>query len=112
MGRPQRPEVVVVTGAPGGIGRVTVQAFAKRGAHIGLVARGRAGLEGALCDVERLGGKGSVIPTEVADPDAVEAAAQQVEDSLGPLDIWLTLRTGYIPAGSQATLAAPRYVSA
>jgi short-subunit dehydrogenase len=60
----KRPEVVVITGASAGVGRATVCAFAKRGAHIGLVARGRAGLEGAKADVERLGGKAIVLPTD------------------------------------------------
>ncbi len=89
MAMTQRPEVVVITGASGGIGRATVQAFAKRGAHIGLVARGHAGLDGALRDVEQLGGKAIMIPTDVADADAVEAAAQKVEDTFGPIDIWV-----------------------
>ncbi len=53
----QRPEVVVMTGASAGVGRATAQAFAKRGAHIGLLARGAAGLEGARRDVEAAGGK-------------------------------------------------------
>ena len=44
-----RPEIVVITGASAGVGRATVRAFARRGAHIGLVARGRDGLAGVLC---------------------------------------------------------------
>ena len=39
------PQVVVVTGASGGVGRAIAHAFARRGAHIGLLARGRAGLD-------------------------------------------------------------------
>jgi NAD(P)-dependent dehydrogenase (short-subunit alcohol dehydrogenase family) len=81
-------EVVVITGASAGVGRATAQAFAKRGAHIGLIARGVAGLEGTR-DVERLGGKALVIPADVAHPEEVEAAAQIVEDELGPIDIWI-----------------------
>ncbi|MGH2518008.1 MAG: SDR family NAD(P)-dependent oxidoreductase, partial [Ktedonobacterales bacterium] len=46
MSSTQRPEVVVITGASGGIGRATVQEFARHGAQIGLIARGKAGLEG------------------------------------------------------------------
>ena len=82
-------EVVVVTGASGGIGRATAQAFAKRGAKIGLIARGHAGLEGALHDVRALGGEGIILPVDVADPNAVDDAAQKVEDTFGPIDIWV-----------------------
>src|SRR5690242_2432009 len=89
MSHPDRPEVVVVTGASAGVGRATVQAFARQGAHIGLLARGRAGLEGAKCDAERLGGKGLALPTDVADPDQVERAAAAVESEFGPIDVWV-----------------------
>jgi len=84
-----RPEIVVITGASAGVGRATVRAFARRGAHIGLVARGRDGLEGACQDVEALGGKALVLPTDVADADQVEAVAAAVEAHLGPIDIWV-----------------------
>ena len=55
------------------------------GAYIGLLARGHEGLEGARRDVEEAGGKALIIPTDVADPDQVEAAAQKVEETFGPL---------------------------
>jgi NAD(P)-dependent dehydrogenase (short-subunit alcohol dehydrogenase family) len=84
-----RPEIVVITGASAGVGRATVRAFARRGAHIGLLARGREGLEAARQDVEALGGKALVLPTDVADADQVEAAAAAVEAQLGPIDIWI-----------------------
>jgi NAD(P)-dependent dehydrogenase (short-subunit alcohol dehydrogenase family) len=87
--RPARSEVVVITGASAGVGRATAIAFAKRGAQIGLLARGRAGLEGARQDVEAAGGRALVLPTDVADPGQVEAAAQQIEHIFGPIDIWI-----------------------
>ncbi len=82
-------EVVVVTGASGGVGRATARAFGATGATVALLARGRAGLEGACSDVRDAGGSALAIPTDVADADAVEAAAAQVEDELGPIDIWV-----------------------
>jgi NAD(P)-dependent dehydrogenase (short-subunit alcohol dehydrogenase family) len=85
----QTPEVVVVTGASAGVGRATVRAFAQRGAHIGLLARGQDGLEATRREVHDLGGEALVLPTDVADHDQVEAAAQAVEDSFGPIDIWI-----------------------
>jgi len=82
-------EIVVITGASAGVGRATVREFAKRGAHIGLIARGAAGLEGAREEVERLGGRALVVPADVSIYEQVESAAQEVERNLGPIDIWI-----------------------
>ncbi len=82
-------EVVVVTGASAGLGRAIARRFARDGAAVALLARGRDGLEGARRDCERLGGKGLVIPTDVSDAAAVERAAAEVEAGLGPIDIWV-----------------------
>ena len=82
-------EVVVITGASAGVGRATARAFARRGARIGLLARGEDGLEGARADVEKEGGEALVIPTDVARSKDVEAAAEAVEKKFGPIDIWV-----------------------
>ena len=84
-----KPEVVVVTGASGGVGRAVAHAFAKRGAHIGLLARGKEGLSDARREVESLGGKALVLPTDVADHEQVEVAAEAVEAMFGPIDVWV-----------------------
>ncbi len=89
MGKNRQPEVVVITGASAGIGRATVRAFARRGACLGLLARGQEGLEGARREVEKLGGQAVVIPTDVADADQVERAAVIVEETFGPIDVWI-----------------------
>ncbi len=81
--------VVVVTGASAGVGRATVRAFADRGASVALLARGIDGLEGARADVLARGGRALVIPTDVSDAAAVEAAAEQAERQLGPIDVWV-----------------------
>ena len=83
------PEIIVVTGASAGVGRAIVQAFAKRGAHIGLLARGQAGLEGTARDVEALGGKALLLPADVANAEQVELAAARAEEIFGPIDIWI-----------------------
>jgi NAD(P)-dependent dehydrogenase (short-subunit alcohol dehydrogenase family) len=83
------PRVVVVTGASAGVGRATVRELARRGDRVGLLARGQAGLEATRADVESLGGQAIAIPTDVADAEAVEAAAQRVEAELGPIDAWV-----------------------
>ncbi|HET9589362.1 MAG TPA: SDR family oxidoreductase [Anaerolineales bacterium] len=89
MNKSVKDKVVVITGSSAGIGRATARLFAQHGAHIGLLARGKDGLEGARKEVEAVGRKALVIPTDVADPEQVELAAAQVEDQLGPIDIWI-----------------------
>jgi short-subunit dehydrogenase len=83
------PEVVVVTGASAGLGRAIVRVFARQGAHIALLARGRDGLERARGEVEALGGRALVIPVDVADSEALEEVAESVEREFGPIDIWI-----------------------
>ena len=84
-----RSPVVVITGASAGVGRATVREFARQGARIGLIARGRDGLEGARQEVEAAGGRALVVPTDVAFADQVEAAAETIERRLGPIDVWV-----------------------
>ena len=81
--------MVVITGASAGVGRAVVRRFARDGARIGLLARGQDGLDAARREVEEAGGRALAIPTDVADWDAVDAAAAQVERDLGPIDIWI-----------------------
>ena len=81
--------IAVVTGASAGVGRAVACEFARNGWQVALLARGAEGLAGAKADVERLGGTALVLPTDVADPQAVEAAAERVEAEWGPIDVWV-----------------------
>ncbi len=81
--------VVVVTGASAGLGRAVAHAFAKHGASLALIARNPEALEAAKEECERLGGSALVLPLDVADPEAVEAAVARVEAELGPIDVWV-----------------------
>ncbi|HEX6985820.1 MAG TPA: SDR family NAD(P)-dependent oxidoreductase, partial [Planctomycetaceae bacterium] len=81
--------MVVVTGSSAGVGRAIAREFGRHGAKVGLVARGEDGLNAAVGEIERLGGRAVAVPTDVADHDAVEAAARRVEEEFGPIDVWV-----------------------
>jgi NAD(P)-dependent dehydrogenase (short-subunit alcohol dehydrogenase family) len=95
----KHPEVVVITGASAGVGRATAHRFARDGARIALLARGSDGLEMAAEEVRELGGEALAIALDVSDADAVEAAAERIEQELGPIDIWIN--------DAMATIFAP-----
>ncbi|KHK90897.1 SDR family oxidoreductase [Novosphingobium malaysiense] len=83
--------VVVVTGASAGVGRAVVRRFARDGVKMGLIARGMDGLRAAAKEVEDAGSEALILPCDVADNDAVEAAAEEVEAKFGPIDIWINV---------------------
>jgi NAD(P)-dependent dehydrogenase (short-subunit alcohol dehydrogenase family) len=84
-------QTVVITGASAGIGRATARLYGERGARVGLIARGQAGLDGAVRDVEEAGGKALAISADVADYTQVNDAARQVEEFFGPIDVWINV---------------------
>ena len=84
-------QTVAITGASAGIGRAASRLFAQRGDRVALIARGQAGLDGAARDVRRAGGKALAVPADVADFGQVEAAAKQIEETFGPIDVWVNV---------------------
>jgi len=84
-----QPQVVVVTGASGGVGRAIAKAFAGRGATVALLARGEEGLDGAADDVRAAGGTPIVIPCDTAEFSQVEQAGKQVIAEAGHIDVWV-----------------------
>jgi len=92
-------KVVVITGAGAGVGRATVDEFARKGYDVALLSRDKDRLEQAAADIRRFGVRALPIPTDVADADAVHAAADRVEAELGPIDVWVNV--------AMATVFAP-----
>ncbi len=87
--KPLQDQVVVVTGASSGVGRAAARELARRGARVGLIARGADGLAGARADVEAAGSRALAVPTDIADATQVEAAAERIERELGAIDVWV-----------------------
>jgi NAD(P)-dependent dehydrogenase (short-subunit alcohol dehydrogenase family) len=92
-------EVVVVTGGSAGIGLAAAHAFAAHGDSVGLIARGTARLAQARAGLEALGARVHAVAADVADADAVEAAAREIEAALGPITVWVN--------NAMATIYAP-----
>jgi NAD(P)-dependent dehydrogenase (short-subunit alcohol dehydrogenase family) len=82
-------KVALVTGASAGAGRATAVELAKHGFDVALLARGEAGLAAAATEVESNGSRALILPADVADYDAVDAAASRAEEELGPIDVWI-----------------------
>ena len=86
---PGKRRVVVVTGASAGLGRAIVREFAKANADLCLIARGVEGLQAAKKEVEKAGGRAIICPIDISDAAAVEKAAAETEEKLGPIDVWV-----------------------
>jgi NAD(P)-dependent dehydrogenase (short-subunit alcohol dehydrogenase family) len=82
-------KIAVVTGGSAGVGRATVRELTARGYDVAILARGWPGLDGALADVKAAGQRGLCLSVDVADGQAVDEAAEQVERELGPIDVWV-----------------------
>jgi NAD(P)-dependent dehydrogenase (short-subunit alcohol dehydrogenase family) len=96
---PSGSRIVVVTGASAGVGRATVRRFAEEGDAVALIARGKERLQAAARELEALGNRALALPLDVSEPEALEAAAGQVEAELGPIDVWVNnaMVTVYAP---------------
>ena len=91
--------IVVITGGSAGVGRAAATEFARNGYDVALLARDPERLERAASELRQHGVRALPIPTDVADADAVEAAAERVERELGPIDVWVNV--------AMATVFAP-----
>ena len=94
-----RPSIAVVTGGSAGVGRATAREFAARGCNVAVLARNAARLEATAEELRHHGVRALPVVADVADAAAVEAAAERVEQELGPIDVWVN--------NAMATIFAP-----
>ena len=83
--------VAVVTGGSAGVGRATVKRLAEQGYDVAILARGEAGLAGAVADVEKEGRRALALEVDVADEAAVHEAARRAERELGQVYAWVNV---------------------
>jgi NAD(P)-dependent dehydrogenase (short-subunit alcohol dehydrogenase family) len=81
--------VVVVTGGSAGVGRAAAKLCGRRGAKVSILARDPCGLEDARAEISAIGAQVLALPVDVADADAVFAAADRIAAELGPIDVWV-----------------------
>jgi len=74
---------VLITGAASGMGACFARRFADRGDAVGCIDASPAVLELAA-EIDAAGGSAHAVLADVTDPAAVEAAAAELEDRLGP----------------------------
>jgi NAD(P)-dependent dehydrogenase (short-subunit alcohol dehydrogenase family) len=89
--RIEKRPVVVVTGGSAGVGRAAVRGFAQRGYDVAILARDTEALWTAAREVEQAGGRPLAVPTDVAEAEEVERAAERVERELGAIDVWVNV---------------------
>jgi short-subunit dehydrogenase len=91
--------VVVITGASAGVGRATAVEFARQGWNVGLIARDQQRLDAAARELEAHGIRALAVSADVSDFEAVDRAADRVEQELGRIEVWVN--------NAMATIFAP-----
>lgn len=81
--------VVVVTGGSSGVGRASARAFADAGRPVAVLARGPESLDATVAELRVRGVPALGLPVDVTDRVALDAAANEVEATLGPIDVWV-----------------------
>jgi len=99
-------KTVVITGGSAGIGRAAAREFAHERCDVGLIGRDPVRLEHAAAELRDLGVRAVAVPGDVADAAAVEAAADRIEQELGPIDVWVNNAAATLFAAVSDTDAA------
>src|SRR5262245_1134943 len=77
----------LVTGASRGLGAALAAELARRGARVGLVARGERALQRQVSRLRAEGGEAHALVGDVSDKDAVYPLAGAACGLLGPIDL-------------------------
>lgn len=78
-----------VTGASRGIGRAIALGFAEAGADVAVAARSEGDLETLAKEIDAMGRRAIVVPTDVTQRDQIENLVQTTVKEFGKLDIFV-----------------------
>ena len=87
--KPLSQQTIVITGASSGIGLATARLAVERGAKVLLVARNEDELRNIVQGLRDRGGRAEYAVADVADKDALEAAAGKAREAFGGFDAWV-----------------------
>ena len=91
-------KVALVTGASAGIGKATAIAFGQEGAGVVVAARREAESLETVAEIEAFGSKAIFVPTDVEEPDQIEAMVQAAKELELPIVNTFTVDTdGTLP---------------
>src|SRR5690606_20877054 len=80
-------KVAVVTGGSRGIGRAIARSLAAEGCSLGLVARGREGLEDVARELSSMGVPVEIGSSDVTDAEAQDRALARLAERIGGIDV-------------------------
>ncbi len=89
-------QTIVITGATSGIGLTTARMAAEQGAKLVLVARNEDALKKLTDEINSNGGKAIYSVADVADENALKAAAEKAKQEFGGFDTWVNNAGGSI----------------
>jgi NAD(P)-dependent dehydrogenase (short-subunit alcohol dehydrogenase family) len=89
MGTRLAGKIALVTGATRGIGAAAAKRLADEGAHVVLLGRSRAALEGLDDSIRTTGGIATLVEIDLAETTKIEELARVIEVRFGRLDILL-----------------------
>jgi NAD(P)-dependent dehydrogenase (short-subunit alcohol dehydrogenase family) len=90
-----RDRVALVTGGSRGVGKATVEALARAGAHVVVNYRNKARrADEVAAAAAQLGVRALALPADITDPRALAAMLERVRDELGRLDVLVLNASG------------------